>query len=104
MNQFLINEGVQIQRKNESIRYKLTTTPWASAPTSVDVEVWDITNPNAEADVTSTTITGSSIITDDIITLPNLHSLIENHKYRMDVSFQSGGNTLVVPILIKGIR
>ena len=29
---------------------------------------------------------------------------IENHKYRMDVSFQSGGNTLVVPVLIKGIR
>ncbi len=104
MNRFLINEGVQIQREGESIRYKITTTPWANNPTNIIVEVWDITNPNNELDVTLTTITGTSSVLGDVITLPNLHSLDKNHKYRVDIYFNSSGNTLVIPLLVKGIR
>ena len=104
MNKLTIYEGVQTQRTGESIRYKVTTTPWASSPTTVVVKVWDVISTVVENDVTLQTITGIANISGDEITLPNLHSLIKGHEYLMDVAFNANGNTFVIPITIKAIR
>lgn len=104
MNKLIINEGVQTQRQEESLKYKITTTPWASSPASITVEVWDITNPTAETEVTDDVITGTATVDGDEITCPNLGDLTKDHKYRMDVGFTSGGNVWAVPVIVKCIR
>ena len=104
MERFNINEGIQLQREGESLRYKITTTPWASNPTAVDVEVWDITDTSNEIDVSSSTMFGTDSVENDQITLPNVRNLVKSHKYRVDVFFNSQGNTFVVPLYIRAIR
>lgn len=104
MQEFAIYEGVQLQREAESIRYRVTTTPWASNPSSVSVTLWDMISSTVENNVTSAKVTGLATVVGDDITLPNVHSLVKGHRYRLDVSFVSDGNTFVIPIIIKAIR
>jgi hypothetical protein len=104
MNKLAIYEGVQTQRQGESVRYKVTTTPWGSNPSSVTVTVYDVISTSIENDVTLATITGSPVINGDEIILPNLHSLVKGHTYLMDVSFMTDGSRLVIPIEVKAIR
>lgn len=104
MERFNIYEGTQVQREDESLKYKITVTPWAINPQSANVSVWDITNPNTEIDVTDTTVIGSAVIAGDVITLPNIFNLTKKHTYRVDVIFVADGNTFAVPIIIKAIR
>ena len=83
-------QGRQVQGEDERIAYRVSTTPWGSAPTSVVVVVKDVRA--SYADVTATNMTGSPSVVGDLITLPILHSLIAGKTYRIEVKFTSGGN------------
>lgn len=84
-------EGTQRQGADETIVYALTTTPWGSSPTSVEVKVFDVTN--GFGDVTSAVMpTGAPSVSGDIITLPALTALTALHLYRIEVKFTSSGN------------
>jgi hypothetical protein len=82
-----VAEGVQRQGVNEALYYGLTTTAWGNNPTSVDVTVWDITNPNARVDVTADVLTGGSSVDGNTIQLPRLGGLTAKHKYMMAAGF-----------------
>ena len=86
-----VKEGRQKQGTDEAIYYKLTTTPWGSTPTSTAAATYDITG-GGRTDVTSTVMSGSTSVTDDIITLPKLSTLTAGHLYRVEVKFTVSSN------------
>lgn len=96
-----ITQGRQDQGSGESVIYSITTTNWASDPSSPDVVAYDITG-GTETDVTSTVMpSGSASAAGDVITLPALTALTADHIYRLDVSFTvSGGEPLVLPFYV----
>jgi len=103
MNRLFVISGAKTQRIGESVAYQFYTTPWGSTPTSLTVEVWDVTS-SPEEDVTATVLLGSASADGDLVTCPNLYNLSENHRYRLDVYFDAGENTFAVPILVRAIR
>lgn len=80
------------QGEDESIYYTIDTTNWGGSPSSVSYVVKDVYNSNL--DVTSSVSTGSATVSGDDITLPRIHGLTVGRKYRVEVKFTSGGNTL----------
>ena len=84
-------EGLRIQGADEKIPYKLTTTPWGSAPSSVVVKCFDITT--TRTDVTATNLSGSASVDGDVITCPLLQSLTAGNTYRLEIQFVAGGVT-----------
>lgn len=84
-------EGTQPQGTDESIVYTLTTTPWGSSPSSVQVKVFDASS--GFTDVTSTVMpVGSPSVAGDVISFPALTALTAGHLYRIEVKFTSAGN------------
>lgn len=83
---------MRTQGPNESIAYSITTTPWGSGPSSVSCYLYDVTDTSSDVNVTSTKLSGSVSTTSDVITTPNVVSLVAGHMYRMDVRFTSGTN------------
>jgi hypothetical protein len=86
-----IIEGKQEQGIDEEIVYSITSTPWGSSPTSIVVTAFDFTS-GEYTDVSSTVLSGSASAVGDVITLPILRDLTENHKYRIEVKFTCTGN------------
>jgi len=87
-----VTEGTQLQGTDESVYYKLTTTPWGSTPTSISVKAFSKSDSDL-TDVTSTVLSGSVSTDGDVITLPKFYSLTEGTLYRVEVKFtESGGN------------
>lgn len=78
-------EGFLYQGVDEVLIYSLTTTNWASSPTSPVVKAYDITD--SHSDVSSTVLEGSPSVSGDVITLPKVKSLTEGHRYRIEVQF-----------------
>ena len=78
-------EGRQYQGEDEQIIYSITTTNWASDPTSVSVAVKD--NTAGDVDVTSSVTSGSTVTNGDLITLLTIKSLTAGHLYRVEVQF-----------------
>jgi hypothetical protein len=86
-------EGIQYQGVDEKIVYTIDTANWGGTPSSPSVVVKDVTN--ALADVTATVMpSGSPTISTDVITLPKLQDLTENHTYRIELKFNIAGNDL----------
>jgi hypothetical protein len=83
-----IKESPLFIGEDETIIFTLTTTPWGSSPTSPSLVVKNVKGENITSDVT----TGSASVSNDIITLPSIHSLIKGNKYRMEVKFTISGN------------
>ena len=83
-----VSQGEQRQGVDEQIIYTLTTTNWGASPTTVSVVAKDMTNN--ELDVSTTVLSGSASVNGNIITLPILKSLTEDHRYRVEVKFTSG--------------
>jgi len=84
-----VSEGLQYQTSDEEITRSVTTTPWASTPTSPTVKVY--VEPSL-TDVTSTVMPGSLSVSGDVITLPPLKSLTKGQIYRVEVKFTARGN------------
>ena len=95
-----MKESPLLQGEDEQIAYRITTTPWGSSPTSVDVKCYDITT-GARTDVTSTKLTGTVSVTGDAITCPVLKSLIAGNTYRVEVKFTAAGNVLEAYFIVR---
>jgi len=85
-----ITESPLYQGEDERIAYTLTTTPWASDPTSPVVTVKDSGGTDVTADVTS----GSASVTGDVITTPIICDLTAAAQYRLEIKFTSADNVL----------
>lgn len=85
-------ESPKFQGDDESIIYSLTTTPWASGPTTAVVAVEDMSNVNL--DVTSSVMpVNAPTVVGDVISLSALKLLTVGHTYRVEIRFAAGGNT-----------
>lgn len=84
--------GKYTQGNDESIIYSVTTTSWGSNPTNVVVKAYDVTG-GIRTDVTNTVLSGSASTVGDVITLPAVTGLTAGKGYRIEVQFDSGGNT-----------
>jgi hypothetical protein len=82
------NESPLYQGEDERIAHSVTTTPWGSSPSGVSVVLKD----SDGTDVSATHLTGSSSISGDVITLPTMHSLTADERYRLEVKFTVAGN------------
>lgn len=82
-----------VQGVDEKIAYALTTTPWGTSPTSVEVKAFSYSEVTSTyTDVSSTVLIGSPTVSGDIITLPALSVLTVEVKYRIEVKFTCSGN------------
>jgi len=82
-------EGIQYQGEDEEVAYTITTTNWASSPTSPSVVVKE----SDGTDVTTTVMpTNSPSVIGDVITLSPLKSLTAGTEYRVEVQFTTGSN------------
>lgn len=91
-------EGEQRQGKDETITYTITVSP---APTSI-VGVYVFDKTALDTDVKSTHMpSGSASIAGSVITLPPLTALVLGHKYRVEVRYSDGVNTLEPYILFQ---
>lgn len=99
-----IKESPLTQGEDESITYTLTTTPWGSAPTSITVTVFDVTDAEETADWEDVTATVMPInaptVNANVITLSPLESLTDAHVYRIEIQFTCGVNVFETYALI----
>jgi len=87
-----VKEGTQYQSAGETLVFTITTTNWASTPTSPTAVVYD--ESNLDTDVTTTVMpSGSHSVATDVITLKPLTALTVDHTYRVEVKFVIGSNT-----------
>lgn len=85
-------EGVQRQGEDEVIAYTLDVSAIGAAPSSPVVVVKDVT---AGSVVTSTVMPVNAPTADGaVITLSPLRSLVIDHLYRVEVTYNLAGNTL----------
>ena len=87
-----ITQGLQVQGSDEQIVYTLTTTNWASSPTSPSAKIYSVVG-DVYTDVTSTNMpAGTASAVGDVITLPKIVSLTAGIMYRVEVQFTVSGN------------
>lgn len=86
-------EKTQIQGEEESIRYSVTTTPWAGSPSNASVKIYLMVSQSILTDVTDEVASGSVQINGDVITLPAIRELTAGARYRVEVKFDAGGST-----------
>lgn len=80
-------EGPQVQGEDETIRYHLDISQWASWPTDLSAKIYTA----AGTDVTATHMTGTCYLIDaTTIALPYVHSLTAGEQYRVEVRFSEG--------------
>lgn len=95
-------QGLQEQGEDEKLSHKITTTNWASNPTSTAVVAYDETANND--DVTSAVYpTNSPSESGDIITLSLLRNLTVGHTYRIEVKFTVGSNIYECYFKVKAV-
>ena len=81
-----VAEGRQVQGVDEKITYTITTTNWASSPTSPAMVVKDA----AGTDVSTTVASGNITAAADVITLKAISGLVQDESYRVEVQFTAG--------------
>ena len=85
-----IVESPLYQGEDEQVVYILTTTPWASDPSSPVVTIKDDDGEDVTADFTS----GSASASGDVITTPTILDLVAGTQYRLEIKFTVDGNVL----------
>lgn len=90
------------QGQDEEIPYALTTTPWGAIPSNAEVKAYDVSD--SYKDVTAEILSGATTISGDVITTPVVKSLTDDHTYRIEIKFTTGGKVLECFFLIKGRR
>jgi hypothetical protein len=78
------------QGAEESIAYRLPTTPWGGSPSSPVVKLYEGENLT---DVSATKLSGAASITGDFIDTPFVQSLTAVLIYRLEIKFMTGGRT-----------
>lgn len=88
-------QEVQVQGSGESIPYDIDTTKWGGSPYDVTVTLYSVAMPTgALTDVSSTKLSGSPIITGNLITTPFVTGLTAGTTYRMEVQWSYNGAVL----------
>jgi len=91
MNILECPESPLYQTADERIAYSITTTNWASSPTSPSVKCYDETMD--DSDVTATVFPSNAPSpSGDVITLSLLRALTKGHTYRVEVQFTVSSN------------
>lgn len=97
-----IKEGLQPVGIHEKPKFRLTTTPWGSAPLSVSVKVYEfVADSETYTDVTATVLPGSVTVSGDVITMPQFLPQAEDTLYRFEIKFTTGGSELEVAAWVK---
>ncbi len=93
-----IEQGV-----DESIAYRIKSTPWGTAPADVSNALWDISNSTwAEA---SANLTGAPAVNGDQIITSKVTGLAVGHRYRLEVKFTcADGNTYECYAIINAVK
>ena len=97
-----VKESPLVQGVNERVIYSLDVTPWGNNPTSVVVTVLD--NTDNDADETASRTTGSPSVVGNIITLPTIYQLEDDHQYSVFIRFTIGSNIFEVYARIQANR
>lgn len=95
-----VNESPLIQGDDECIAYTIDFTRWGT-PSGPTVTLYDET---AAADVSSTNLTGSASVTDNVVTTPEVYGLTRGHLYRLSCAVTIDGNTMSAFCRIKAER
>jgi hypothetical protein len=88
----------RIQGKDEEIFYGLDCEDVGSAAgaiTNPATTAWLLIDGEETSDESVTVLTGAPSVTDQIITLPKLHSLTEGEQYRVKTLFTKDGHRLL---------
>jgi len=94
-------ESTLYQSADEALAYSITTTNWASSPTSPAVVAVDETTGE---DVTTTVFpVNSPSVAADTIKLSLLKNLVEEHRYRIEVKFTVDANVWECRFFVKCI-
>ena len=93
-----IRESPLWQGEDEQVIYNLTTTPWGSSPTIVNVVVKD----SSGNDITTTVTSGNASVNGDVITLPVIQDLVDGEDYRVEIRFTVSDNVFETWCVIKG--
>jgi len=90
MSRLGVTEGSKYQSADEELAYQITTTNWASSPTSPTAVATDETT----GEIVTTTVfpSNSPSVSGDVIHLSLLKSLVKGHTYRIEVKFTVGSN------------
>lgn len=97
-------EGRQPMGEDETIIFTITTTNWASDPTSTSAKIFLANADGTFTDQTATLMSGSTSVAGDIITLPAVAGLAAGANYRIEVLFTVSGNTFEPYVLVGGER
>ena len=97
-----VKESPREQGADERIAYEITTTPWGSTPSAVDVKLFSIGADGSLTDVTATKLSGVASVTGDVITTPLVISLVAGTTYRLETKFTTSGNVLECFMIITG--
>jgi hypothetical protein len=98
-----VQENPLVQGQDEKLTYTLTVTPWGSDPVNAVVTAYDVTW-GEYTDVSETVLNGMAAVAGDVITLPSVENLTAGHNYRIEILWQSSGNTFECFVDIKGER
>jgi hypothetical protein len=91
------------QRIAEAITYRVLTTAWASGPESITATLTDLSDGGK--DVSEDCLKGTATSDgDDVITLPQVLALEENHSYLLDVTFEADGDTFAFYLKIHALK
>ena len=95
-------EGRQKQGIDEELCYKITTTPWGSSPTGVEVKAY--VGENNMADVTDLVFpTNEPEVVGDVITLSPAKNLGIGIVYKIETKFTIGSNLWECLFELEGI-
>jgi len=84
-------EGIQYQGKDESACYSVNVSP---APASI-IGVYVFDTDDLDTDIKATHMpSGAASFVGNVITLPLLTALVMGHKYRVEVRYSDGTNTI----------
>ena len=102
-----VQQGQQPQGSREEVAYTLTTTPWGTSPTLIEVTVYDVTRARGDLDwldVTLTTTSGGVSVVGDVITTPLIVNLTPGSLYRIEIAFRTGAQRFVAWMEIRAER
>ncbi len=85
-------ESPIVQGAEEEIAYYFSTTPWGSNPTSISAKIYD----KDGVDKSSTCLSGSPSVLNNVITTPMVKALTAEKIYRLEVKFTISGNIFEV--------
>ncbi len=89
-------EGLQVQGSDERITYALDISQWGMNPTDIACVI-KLGTQDVTADVSTGTPAATSAT---VITLPQIHSLVANLEYRVEVQFTVAGQVVEAYFLI----